>query len=230
MACVELPKIPKIPNIELLGGVELKGFLDFSLGSPTDCRITFNLLLQLAPLLASMACLFKILNVISKLEDFVKAVAPPFDKLPSVVPGLLDAIAQLSGCIPALQIPQLFIMIKGLLALVIDFLSCFINQLDSILSFQAKIDFKAAEGNPALIAELTCARDNAKTAMDNMMLSLQPLEPIFKAISMVGGIAGLSLNLPDLSSVSAGPVQVQVISNLKQTVDQLKQVVSAIPG
>ena len=69
MSC---PTIPDIPAISLLGGAELRGFLDFSAGAPTDCKLTFNLLLQLAPLLASMACIFKILKAITALADGIQ--------------------------------------------------------------------------------------------------------------------------------------------------------------
>jgi hypothetical protein len=230
MACVELPKIPKIPSIKLLGGAEIKGVMDLSLGPPSDCRLTFSLLVQLAPLLASMACLFKILNVILKLKDFAEGATDPLNKLPKAVPGLLEAIGELTECIPPMQIPQLVIMIKGMLQLVVSFLNCFIEQLESIINFQAQIDFKVAEGNPLLIAELKCAKQNAQVSMDNLMLSLQPLEPIFKTLTMVAGIAQVPLKLPDLSKISAGQVDIQAISDLKQTISSLKQVVDSLPG
>ena len=36
-------------------------------------------------------------------------------------------------------------MVKGILSLVVRFLSCFIDNLESILKFQATIDLSAAE-------------------------------------------------------------------------------------
>ena len=69
-------------------------------------------------------------------------------------------------------------MIKGILSLVVRFLSCFIGDLESILKFQATIDLSAADGNPVLRDSLICAQNNAKRSMDNMMMSLQPLQPI----------------------------------------------------
>src|SRR5262252_7544522 len=98
--CPKLPTI-KIPSLTLLGGAELKGLLDFSLGPPTDCRLTFSLLLQLMPLVASMACLLKLLNVVGKMQDFLNAATdPPFNKLPETAKGVLDAIVELHDCIP----------------------------------------------------------------------------------------------------------------------------------
>jgi hypothetical protein len=94
--CPELPTIT-IPEVKLLGGAELKGIVDLSLGPPTDCRLTSSLLLQLSPLLASTACLFKILNVMSKLKDFAEAATDPLTKLPGAVPNLVSAIGELEG-------------------------------------------------------------------------------------------------------------------------------------
>jgi hypothetical protein len=229
MACVKLPKIPAIPSITLLGGAELKGVLDFSQGTPTDCKLTFNLLLQLSPLLASMACLLKVLNVIGKLQDFLGAFPNLADAATKAKP-VLDAITELSMCIPALVLPQMALMVKGMLSLIINFLSCFLSQLDSIIRFQATIDLKAAEGNPVLFEALICARNNAQTSMENLMLSIQPLQPILGMIKAVAGIAKLPITLPDFSSVSAGQDQMQVIASLRQGIDTIKDAINSIPG
>ena len=227
--CLKLPKLPEIPSITLLGGAELKGFADFSLGAPTDCKVTINLLMQLSPLLASMACLFKILNVFGKLKDFAEAAKDPITKLPGAVPKLIQAIDDLKGCIPALAPLQFVLMIKGILNLVISFLSCFLNELDSILKFQATIDPQSAEGNPTLRATLICAQDNAKTSMDNLMLSLQPLQPILDMVGVVIGIAGLpALKLPNFTAIANGSDQVRTINSLKQAVDSLKTAMNAL--
>jgi hypothetical protein len=227
--CIELPKV-SIPNLTLLGGAELNGFLDFSQGTPTDCKLTFNLLLQLAPLLASMACLLKVLNVIGKLQAFVEAAKPPFLKLPGTIPDLLAAIGELKDCIPAFAIPQMLIMIKGMLSLIINFLNCFISQLEDLLKFQMSIDLTAAKGNPVLRDTLLCAQSNAKTSMDNLMLSLQPVQPLLNMVTTVASIAGQSISLPKLSDISANQDQAQTITALKQSIGTIKQVVDSIPG
>jgi hypothetical protein len=206
--CVELPKIPEIPAISLLGGAELRGFLDFSVGAPTDCKLTFNLLLQLAPLLASMACIFKILKAITALADGIQD--------PSKIPSIPGVITDLGKCIPVPGI-QFYLMIKGILSLV-------------VLKFQATIDLSAADGNPVLRDTLICAQNNAQTSMDNMMLSLQPLEPILKVATMLIGMTPLGIKLPDVSTLTASADKIEVVASLKQAVDQLKQAVDSIPG
>jgi len=230
--CVELKPLGDLPEIKLLGGVDLKAFVDVAAGPATDCKLTFNLMIQLAPLMASMACLFKILDVISKIKDFADG-AKDLDpiKLGTAVPKLVDAITKLEGCIPALQIPRLVLMLKGMLELVLRFLSCFLTQLESLLEFRASIDFAAADGNPVLIEALTCAQNSADAAETNLLKSLEPLKPIMDIIGMIGGVAGVSLELPDLSamsSMSAGGDVSSTISSVKQAVDSLKSVVESL--
>lgn len=230
VTCAKLPKLQGIPNITLLGGAEIKAFADFSQGMPTDCKLTFNLLLQLSPLLASMACLLKILNVIGKLQAFVEAAKPPFTDLPGTIPDLLAAIGALKDCIPALAIPQIVFMLKGMLQLIVNFLDCFISQLDSIVKFQASIDLTQAEGNPVLRESLLCARDNAQASMDNLMLSLQPVQPILSMVTNVASIAGQSISLPDLSGVGGGADPAQVVTSLRDAIASLKNVIASLPG
>ncbi len=229
--CPELPKIPEIPNISLIGGAELSSFLDFSQGSPTDCKLTFNLLIQLSPLLASMACLLKVLNVIGKLKDFVTAVPDPVE-IGKSAPELLKAIDKLSGCIPlpGLALLQLIIMIKGILQLIINFFSCFIKQLESIVNFQANIDLRIAEGNPVLLASLSCAKKNGETQMDNLMLSLNPVQPLLDLVDMLAGIAGQSISLPKISDISVEKDKSATITKLNDSINSLKKVIDSLPG
>lgn len=231
--CVKFPEIPEIPSIQLLGGAELKSFIDFSQGMPTDCKLTFNLLLQLSPLLASMACLLKILDVIGKLQKFFTDLVGQDDPLSKLgkaigdIPELLKAMDKLSNCIPlpGVAIPQIILMIKGILQLIINFMSCFLSQLDSIVRFQASIDLKAADGNPVLLASLQCARENSKISMDNLMLSLQPIQPLLDMVSMVGSIVGPPLNLPKISDISVNQNHAEVITSLREAIEKMKQVI-----
>jgi hypothetical protein len=221
--CVKLKKIPNIPSINILGMVELKGFLDFSLGTPRDCTLAINLMLQLAPLLASMSCLLKILAVIKALEDTVKSA---FTK----TGDLLDKIGELaSECFGILNPLNIAITIKGILELIITFMSCFLEQLDSLLTFQANIDLKAADGNPVLRTSLECARDNAQTSIDNLMLSLEAIQPLLDMATSVARVVGIDLKLPALSDISTQQEHAQVIINLKQAVTTMQEAIKALP-
>lgn len=228
--CPELPKIPEIPSIKIIGGAELKAFLDLSAGPATDCKLTFSLLLQLSPLLASMACLLKLFNVIGKLQEFAQAATDPLNKLPKAVPGLVDAIADMAPCIPLLAPINLVIMLKGILQLIISFISCLISQLESILKFQATLEIDPASDNTTLNIALGCARKNAETALANATKSIEPLQPIFQMIGVIAGMAGVEVKLPDLSSLSAGADATATIEPLKEAVASLKAAIAALPG
>jgi hypothetical protein len=221
--CPAVPKIPKIPNINILGLVELKGFLDFSVGSPRDCTVAINLMVQLAPLLASMTCLLRILAVIKAMEKFVKNPLTETSEL-------LEKIADMAKCFGALIPLNIAITLKGILSLIISFLSCFLEQLDSLISFQAKIDLDSANGNPVLRASLECAKENAQNSMDNLMLSLEPLHPLLEMITSLSGVAGFDLKLPSVSNLSVEKDQTKVIENLKQAVATVKDAINALPG
>src|SRR5262245_45956645 len=75
--CVDLsiPKI-KIPSITLPTGGSLKGLADLSKGIPSDCSLSFSLLLQIGPILASMECLLKLLKLMKPLLDLVTNPPP----------------------------------------------------------------------------------------------------------------------------------------------------------
>lgn len=228
--CPKLPKI-QIPSLTLLGGAELKGLVDLSLGPATDCRLTFSLLLQLMPLVASMACLLKLLNFVGKMQDFLNAATdPPFNKLPEAAKGVLEVVAELQPCIPIFVPGQLVIMLKGILSLIVNVLSCFINQLESLLKFEASIDLNAADGNPALTFALECARGNAKTSKDNLMASLQMLQPLLTMIPMLASMAKQSVTLPDFASISATADASDAVAPLKEAIDSLKATIDKLPG
>jgi hypothetical protein len=220
-------KAPKVPTIQLPFGATLKGVSDFSQGLPTQCTLNFSLLVQIMPLLAAMACMLKILNVIGKLEAFVKAVPNPA-KIAESVPDLLEAIAEVGPCLPPVAFPQLAITLKQILELIVGILQCLVNALDSILEFQQNIDIKSAEGNSALEQALKCAQDNAAASMDSVATSLEGLQPIIQMVTMIAGIAGISLK-PIMVPATAGADALETVQSLRDTIDGLAEVIDAIP-
>jgi hypothetical protein len=223
LPCVELKSLGELPQIPLLGGAQVNAFVDIAGGTPTDCKLNFNLLVQLGPLFASMACLFKVLAVISALKDFVSN--------PLKVEGVLKAISDLETCIPPLQIPNIVIMIKHILLLILGFIECVLEQIDSVLKFKLTLDFDGAKGNPTLTKALTCASNSADAALGNTMSSLQPLQFLMTIVSMLAGIAGQSLELPDFSSVTADVSAIEgTVSNLENAVQSLQSIVQSLPG
>ena len=76
--CVDfrLPK-PTLPELTLPTGGTLKGIADLTKGVPSDCSLNFNLIIQLAPILASMQCLFEVLKLLGALKKFFEAAKDP---------------------------------------------------------------------------------------------------------------------------------------------------------
>jgi len=227
--CVPFPEVPADLKITLPFG-ELKAFRDFAAGMPTDCNLTFNLLVQISPLLASMACLLKILKVIGAVEGLLKVVTNPLE-LPKKAAEVLAAIADMATCIPPAIFISLFSTIKDILLLIINFLLCLVSQLESILEFQVGIDLSSAEGNHAILASLKCAQANAQTAADHLAASVGPMMPLFDTINMIASIIQLPVTIQPLDLTFApGADMAANVDKLKQTVEQLKQIVEAIPG
>jgi hypothetical protein len=227
--CTELKPLGDIPSIQLLGGVELKGFVDLAGAPPTDCKLTMSLLLQLAPLLASMTCLFKIIDVLAKVQEFAKVVTDP-PKIPDAIVGLGTAMGELAKCMPPLQLPMMAIMLKNMLQLVLRFLGCFLEQMDSLLQFRASLDLGSAEGNPVLRESLTCAANSADAAQANLLKSLAPLMPVMNIVGTVAGAAGIPLTIPNFATMSAGGDVAASVHSVKQAIDSLQKVVDGIPG
>jgi hypothetical protein len=230
--CVTLPSLSGIPKIPLLGGAELRGFVDPSLGPATDCRVNVTLLLQVAPYLANLACVIKLMNVIAKIKDFANAATDPITKLPGAVPALVDSINQLQGCIPFLVPLDLLAMLKGILQMILSFLNCLVSQIKSVLEFRATLDLSAVGDNDTLRSVLECAQANADAAMTTLKQAMDPLQPILQMISVIADIAGqpIAIALPDLSNITAGGDVSQALQPLMDTIAAIESVVDAIPG
>jgi hypothetical protein len=226
--CVDFPKLPKIPKITLIGGVELNGFLDFSAGMPTDCSATFSLMQQLTPSLAGLAPILKILGVIKALADFA---SNPLIK----GPDLIAAIGEIAEMFVALTPAGIAITIKGILELIINFLDCLIAQLKSAVEFQASIsliqqsvELDASLASPVLMASLSCAQDNAAIALEQAMGAVGPIKPLLDVVNIIAGIAGLPAIEVNLSA-SAGADMTGVITSLENSINSLKTAISSLP-
>ena len=223
--CIKLPSATPL-SITLPFGVELKSMADLSQGPPTDCALIHSLMLQLMPALAGMSCLIKLVNVIQKTMDLLNSTTPValISNLPKVASAVSDFLA---SCLPTpLQIAT---AVKEILLLIIAFLECFIESVESVLKFQVGIDLNSASGNPVLLASLSCAQDNAQTSMDQMMQATAVIQPILSAIKPLMDLGHVSVALPSLSNLGAAKDLTQALDQLHATLEQLKQVVEAIP-
>ena len=128
-------------------------------------------------------------------------------------------------------------MISAILDLIIRFLMCFVQAVESILNFQVGIDLDSAEGNPVVLAALNCAKDNAQSSMMTLQQALEVVQPVLDMISPLLELAGVpaielppmeleSGSLADLLAEGKDPLQpvkdvLQVLADAKKTVDAI---------
>src|SRR6516225_10044135 len=72
---LSLPK-PEMPRLTLPTGQTLKGIADFTRGVPTECSMNFSLTIMIAPIMASMECLLKILKFVGDIISAAKSLNP----------------------------------------------------------------------------------------------------------------------------------------------------------
>jgi hypothetical protein len=221
--CIPIPTLPSPPTIDLPLGGSLSAMADFSVGVPTNCTMTFNLLAQVTPVIGSLSCLLGILKVIGGLKA---ALGPPPD--PSQIASALQQVAQ---CVSVALAPAVPFgkFIVDLLKLIISFLSCFIDELKSIASIQAGIDLNAAKGDPALTAALQCAQQNATTSMNNLNTGIQGLQPLISLMGALAQAASVPMTSFTIAPPPAGASLQDAILHLQSTIDTLQQIAQAIP-
>jgi hypothetical protein len=212
---------PKPLKVNLPTGGTISAFADLSKGIPTDCALTFSLLLQLAPFLAATECVLKILKLLKPLIDIVKGLPKP----PS--PGLIiefgEAAAALAPCLlvptPAAIIP----FIRDLLCLILRVLNCFVTQMNSLLKvmegLQLKFNLAQQSGNADLLNMIQCAQANANAQAQHLTSSLEPIGVLLDLAGDLFGIAGVpTIQLPavgsqtDLASLQALVKSVQEVT------------------
>jgi hypothetical protein len=215
---------PKPLKVQLPTGGSISAFADISKGIPTDCSMTFSLLVQLAPFLAVSECMVKVLKLLKPLIDIIKGLPKP----PS--PGLIlefgEAVTALAPCLliptPAALLP----FVRDLLCLILRVLNCFLGQMKSILKvmegLQLKLSLAQASGNDDLANSIQCAQENASAHAQHLTSSLEPIGVLLDLASDIFGIAGVpTIKLPTVGSQSD-------LQSLHALVDAVQEAVAVI--
>jgi hypothetical protein len=218
---ISLPKPQKL-EITLPTGGSLKAITDASKAIPNDCSLVASLLIQLAPFLASIDCLFKLLGLVGPLIDVVKGVGPPPDpiKLGKAIPKFIEAAEKVIPCVLVVTGAPLIPFLRDILCLILKILGCIIQSLDSLIGIMSGLTLRITEakagGNTALLKALECAQGNAATAAQHMANSIDAVAVILELSGSLMGLAGLpQVQLPKLGSQSD-------IESLKKAVTALK--------
>jgi hypothetical protein len=236
---LQLPKcadirvpLPKPLKITLPTGGTIKAVADLSKGIPSDCAMTFSLMVQLAPMLASMECLIKILKLLKPLVDVVTNLPMPPVK---AVQEFAKAAVDLAPCFliptPANIIP----FIRDVLCLILRVLNCLLGQLKTLVALmrgiQLQLDAARAAGNFELEETLKCAQANAEASGQHMTKAIEPIGVILDLVGPLMGLAGVEpIQLPSLGSQSDLNALMEVIKTLQGVVGTLEVVVEGLGG
>jgi hypothetical protein len=227
--CIDLslPK-PSIPTLTLPIGGQLSGMADFTRGIPTECSMNFSLVLQLAPMMASMECLLKILQFFG---DLINAPSNP----PQFITAFIDGLKALVTCTDMVLPTGMFCFIKDLLALIAAMLHCTIQALESVLAIlsglQIQIGIAQGAGNTAMLAALQCAQENATTAAQGTMQSMQPITTLLQLAAPFLKIANVNLSVSIPSAVPADDLEAMqsLLQTLSEVATVLQEVSDALP-
>lgn len=229
--CIPLPKAGKA-ELTLPSGGKLKGIVDITKAIPDDCSLTFSLVLQLAPLLASIECLVKLLKLVKPLIDVIKGLpTPPFKALEEFGQAAVELAPCLALPTPVVMIP----FVRDILLLIIKLLKCITGQLKSILAVMGglalQIQSAQQAGNTELLAALQCAQKNAETSSQHMMSAIDPVLVLLSLAEPFMGIAGVSpIKTPTIGSATDIASLQNVVNTLDELVKALQLVADALGG
>jgi hypothetical protein len=224
--------LPKPLKIQLPTGGSIKAVADLSKGIPSDCAMTFSLMVQIAPLLASMECLLKILKLLKPLVDVVTNLPMPPVK---AVQEFAKAAVDLAPCFliptPASIIP----FVRDILCLILRVLNCLLGQLKTLVALmsgiQLQLDAARAAGNFELEETLKCAQANAEASGQHMTKAIEPVGVLLDLIGPIMGLAGVEpIQLPALGSKSDLNALQDAIKTLQGVVGTIEVVVEALGG
>ncbi len=230
-----LPEI-SMPTVTLPIGGSLQGVADFTRGIPTECSMNFSLMLQLAPMMASMECLLKVLKFIGTVVGIIQGITSP-TSIVSAIPKIVAAAGDLALCLDMALPPfaPTLCFLKDLLALIASMLLCAVNALESVLSvlsgLEIQISAAQAAGNTDLLAALQCAQQNATTAAEGTMQSLQPIIVLLTLAGTFMQLAGKSLSVTIPSAVPASDLQAMqtLLQDLGTVATVIQEVADALP-
>ncbi len=218
-ASISIPP-PKPLKVQLPGGGTLKAFADLSKGVPTDCALTFSLLMQLGPFLASIECVVKVLKLVKTVVDVLKSVTNPIPLI-SAIPKIVAAAEPVLNCALSFTPAGLLPFIRDLLCLIRKVLNCFLGQMQSVLRIleqtTLQINIAQADGNTDRLNSLQCAQQNALTQAEHMTSSLE-------ALAVILDLAGDLMEI-----VGVQPIKLPT-AGAKPDVTALRQVVEAVQG
>jgi hypothetical protein len=231
-AC-EYLKLPEPEKLKLclpFGG-QMQAIVDVTKAIPDDCSLTFSLLLQLPPLMASLGCFIKLLGLVKPLIEIVKGIPDPIAVV-KAVPDFLKAAEEVVACIAqvAIGVPM---FVRDMLLLIAKLLKCVSQQLLSIAELMGglAISIKAASAanNKELLAQLECAQGNAKAQADAAMGSMDMIAAVLAIAEPLLALAGVSLSIPPLGKAEDAEGLRTAANTMLSIATSLEQIAKSLP-
>ena len=227
---LRLPKPQKL-SVQLPSGGTLTALHDIGKAVPTDCSLTFSLLLQIMPLMASMECVLKILKLLKPLSDAVTSLPPT----PKLIKEIVDAVADLAPCFLSITPAGMIPFVRDILCLILALLRCLVGQLKTIADVMGglTLQLKAAQdaGNDDLVKTLQCAQENSLESMQHMMTGFGPVSVILELMAPMMSIAGVgAIKLPAVGDASSAEALSKTMADLQNVVDTIQGVVDKLGG
>jgi hypothetical protein len=235
--CIDLA-LPKPGKAQLclpLGG-KISGLADATKAIPDDCTLTFSLLLQLGPIMASIECLIKVLGLIKPLIDLVKGLGdlPNPSKVIGAIPAFVEAAEKVLPCIAqiAIGVPM---FVKDLLLLIAKTLKCISGQIKSIAALMGGIAISisnaTAAGNTELLAQLECAKENAANSAAASMNAIEAIGMTLSLAEPFLGIAGVKpIVIPTFGSAEDADAMYQAAASIEEVAQTLITIAEALPS
>jgi len=233
---LQLPQPATMTGLTLPIGGTLQGVADFTQGLPTDCSMNFSLMLQLAPMMASMECLLKVLKFIGTVVGIIQDITQPL-ALVQAIPKIVAAAADLAICLDMAMPPFLptLCFLKDLLALIAKLLLCAVEALESVLAILSGLEVQIAAaqqaGNSDLLTALQCAQTNAGISAAGTMQSLQPITVLLSLAGIFMQLVGKSLSISLPAAVPASDLQAMesMLDELRTVAQDILVIADALP-
>jgi len=230
---IKLPP-PKPLRIHLPTGGTISAFADLSKGIPNDCAMTFSLMLQIAPFLASIECLLKVLGLIGPLVEVIKATPNPV-KLAQTVPKFLKAAEAVMPCVAVVTGLGIIPFLKDLICLIIKALNCFLGQMKTLLGIMnglaLQLQTAQAEGNTDLINVIQCEQENAQNQAAHLTAAIEPIGVILELAGTLFDIAGMEpIKLPTVGSATDLEALNTLVQTMQGVVGTLQIAADALGG
>ncbi len=199
-----------IPAIQVPTGGELLGFNN-PYPALSECSAIINLQTQVAPLITSMSCQLKVLNLLKPLIEVIKGLPSPSV---TALEEFSEAAAALAPCLLLTAPASVLPFVRDLLCVEISSLNCFLRNLQSIL--------EEASGGPS---------SPFQSQVHSVLNSYPPIVGTLKLGGELFQIAGL--NVPEAPTLSAAtdPASLEADqSAIHSFISSLQSIVDALGG